>query len=165
MTPEQMLAGLQDEVRGLSETVQRLASENETLRSQSTVGAVRTVTMANEVARLNKPTAFSDAEEEYSDWEFALTCFVGTMDGTLLTKLRSVAANPRVKRVPTDEAGNLTWLRCSSQPSWWHVKSCGDRPESCRSVSSARCFRTTLHVKTCLAVLQKHTTSFTGDES
>ena len=84
-----MLAGLQDEVRGLSETVQRLASENEMLRSQSTVGAVRTVTMANEVARLNKPTAFS-----------------GTMDGTLLTELRTVAANPRVKRVPTDEAGN-----------------------------------------------------------
>ena len=54
MTPEQVLAGLQDEVRGLSETVQRLASENEALRSQSTVGAVRTVTMANEVARLNK---------------------------------------------------------------------------------------------------------------
>ena len=24
--------------------------------------------MANEVARLNKPTAFSGAEEEYSDW-------------------------------------------------------------------------------------------------
>ena len=62
MTPEQMLAGLQDEVRGPSETVQRLASENETLRSQSTVGAVRTVTMANEVARLNKPAAFSGAE-------------------------------------------------------------------------------------------------------
>ena len=64
-----------DEVRGLSETVQRLASENETLRSQSTVG---TVTMANEVARLTKPTAFSGADEEYGDWEFALTCFVGT---------------------------------------------------------------------------------------
>ena len=100
------LAGLQDEVRGLSEPVQRLASENETLRSQTTVGAVRTVTMANEVARLNKPTAFSRAEEEYSDWEFALTCFVGTMDGTFLTVLRAVAANPRVNRVPTDEAGN-----------------------------------------------------------
>ena len=28
--------------------------------------------MANEVARLNKPTAFSGAGEEYSDWEFAL---------------------------------------------------------------------------------------------
>ena len=28
------------------------------------------------------------------------------MDGTLLTELRTVAANPRVKRVPTDEAGN-----------------------------------------------------------
>ena len=54
MTPEQMLAVLQDKVRGLSETVQRPASENQTLRSQSTVGAVRTVTMANEVARLNK---------------------------------------------------------------------------------------------------------------
>ena len=63
MTQEQMLAGLQDEVRGLSETVQRLASENETLRSQSTIGAVRTVPMADEVARLNKPTAFSGAEE------------------------------------------------------------------------------------------------------
>ena len=63
MTPEQVLAGLQDEVRGLSETVQRLASENETLRSPSTVGAVRTVTMANEVARLNDPTAFNGAEE------------------------------------------------------------------------------------------------------
>ena len=88
MTLEQVLAGLQDEVRGLSETVQRLASENETLRSQSTVGAVRTVTMANEVARLNTPTAFSEEEEECSDWEFALTCFVGTMDGTLLTELR-----------------------------------------------------------------------------
>ena len=62
MTPEQMVAGLQDEVRGLSETVHRLASENETLRSQSTVGAVRTVTMANEVAKLNKPTAFSSAD-------------------------------------------------------------------------------------------------------
>ena len=106
MTPERVLAGLQDEVRGLSKKVQRPASENETLRSQSTVGAVRTVTMANEVARLNKPTAFSGAEEEYSNWEVALTCFVGTMDGTLLTELRTVAANPRVKRVPTDEAGN-----------------------------------------------------------
>ena len=59
MTPEQMLAGLQDEERALSETVQRPASENGTPRSQSTVGAVRTVTMATEVARLNKPTAFS----------------------------------------------------------------------------------------------------------
>ena len=95
-----MLAGLQDEVRGLSETVRRLASKNVTLRSQSTVGAVMTVTMANEVAPLNKPTAFSGAEEEHSDWEFALTCFVGTMDGTLLTELRVV------KRIPADEAGN-----------------------------------------------------------
>ena len=106
MTPEQMLAGLQDEVRGLSETVQRLAPENETLRSQSTVGAVRTVTMANEVARLNKPTAFSGAAEENSDWEFALTCFVGTKDGTLFTELQAVTADPRVKRIPTDKAGN-----------------------------------------------------------
>ena len=75
---------------------------SETLKSQSTVGAVRIVTVANEVARRNKPTAFSGAEEDYSDWEFALTCFVGTMDGTLLTELRTVAASPRVKRVPTD---------------------------------------------------------------
>ena len=97
MTPEQMLASLQDEVKGLSETVHRVASENETLRSQSTVGAVRTVTMVNKVARLNKPTPFSGNEKEYSDWEFALTCFVGTMDGTLLTELHAVAAHPRVK--------------------------------------------------------------------
>ena len=33
MTPEQRLAGLQGEVRGLSETVQRLAPENETQES------------------------------------------------------------------------------------------------------------------------------------
>ena len=105
MTPEQLLAGLQEEVRGLSEMVQRQSSENETLRSLSTVGVVRTVTMANEVARLNKPTAISGAEEEYSDWDFALTCFVGTMDGTLLTELQAVAADLRVKRIPTDEAG------------------------------------------------------------
>ena len=117
MTPEQMLTSLQDDVRGLSETVERLASENETLRGQSTVGAVNTVTMANEVAKLNKPTAFSGAEEEYSDKEFALTCFVGTMDGTLLTELRAVAANPRVKRVPTDGAGNERARRSTIS---WH---------------------------------------------
>ena len=35
MTPEQELAGLQDEVRGLTDKVQRLASEYETLRNQS----------------------------------------------------------------------------------------------------------------------------------
>ena len=103
MTPEQIL---QDEVKGLSETVHRPASENETLTSQSTVGAVRIVTMANEVARLNKPTPFRGTEEEYSDWEFALTCFVGTMDGTLLTELHAVAADPRVRRIPRDDAGN-----------------------------------------------------------
>ena len=100
MTPEQVLASLQDEVRRLSETVQRQASENETLRSQSTIGAVKTVTMANEVARLNKPTAFSGAKEENSDWKFALTCFVGTMDGTLLTELRAVAAKPKSEASP-----------------------------------------------------------------
>ena len=93
MTREQMLAGLQDEVKGLSQRVHRLASENETLRIQSTVGAVRTVTMANEIARVNKPTPFSGTEQEYSDWEFSLTCFVGTMDGTLLTELHAVAAD------------------------------------------------------------------------
>ena len=105
MTPEQLLACLQEEVRRLSESVQQPSSENETLMSQSTIGAVRTVTMANEVARLHKPTAFSGTEEELSDWDFALTCFVGTMDGTLLTELQAVAADPRVKRIPTDEAG------------------------------------------------------------
>ena len=60
--------------------------------------------MANEVARLNKPTAFSGAEDKYSDWDFALTCFVGTMDGTLLKELQAVASDPRLKRTPTDEA-------------------------------------------------------------
>ena len=63
--------------------------------------------MANEVARLDKPTAISSAEDEYSDWDFALACFVGTMDGTLLKELQAVAADPRVKRTPTDEAGNV----------------------------------------------------------
>ena len=61
MTPEQMLASLQEEVKGVAETVQRLSSENETLNSPSSSGAVRTMTTANEVARLNKPTAFSGA--------------------------------------------------------------------------------------------------------
>ena len=79
-----MLASLQEEVKGLAETVQRLWSENETLKCQSRSGAVRTMTMANEVARLNKPTVFSGAEDELSDWDFALTCSVGTMDATML---------------------------------------------------------------------------------
>ena len=105
MTPEHMLAGLQAEVKGLAETVQRLSSENDTLRIQSTAGALRIVTMANEVARLNKPTAFSGAEDEYNDWDLALTCFVGTMDGTLLKELQTAASDPRVKRTRTDEAG------------------------------------------------------------
>ena len=104
MTSEQLLAGLQEEVRGLSEPVQRLSSENETLRSQSTVGAVRTVTMANEVARLNKPAAFSGTEEEFSDWDFAMTCFVGTMNGTQMTELQAVAADPMVKRIQKNGA-------------------------------------------------------------
>ena len=38
--------------------------------------------------------------------DFTLTCFVGTVDGMLLTELQAVAADPRVKRIPTDEAGN-----------------------------------------------------------
>ena len=105
MTPDQMLASLQEEVKGLAETIQRLSSESESLKSQSSSGAVRTMTMANEVARLNKPTAFSGAEDEFSDWDFALTCFVGTMDATLLKELQAVASYPRVKRIPTDEAG------------------------------------------------------------
>ena len=80
MTPEHMLASLQEEVKGLAETVQRLPVENETLKNQSSSGSVRT--MANKVARLNKPTTFSGAEDEFNDWDFALTCFVGTMDAT-----------------------------------------------------------------------------------
>ena len=63
------------------------------------------VTMANEVARLNKPTAFSGAEEEYSDWEFARTCFVGTMDGTLLTELQAVASDPKGEANPDRPRG------------------------------------------------------------
>ena len=63
MTPEQILAGLKEEVKRLAETVQQLSSEHETLRTQSTAGAVKTVTMANEVVWLNKPTAFSGAED------------------------------------------------------------------------------------------------------
>ena len=129
-----MLAGLQDEERALSETVQRLASENETPKSQSTVGAVRTVTMANEVARLHKPTAFSGAEEEYSDWEIALTCF----------ELQAVAADPRVKRIPTDEAGNerartlcgILALLTTKEPSKKVVRSA--RPKRVRSVPKPR---------------------------
>ena len=60
--------------------------------------------MANEVARLNKPTVISGAEDDFSDWDFALTCFVGTMDGTLLKELQAIASDPRVMRTPTDEA-------------------------------------------------------------
>ena len=101
MTPVQMLAGL-EEVKGLAETAQR-RSANETLRTQSTAGVVRTVTIANEVARLHKRTAFR-AEDEHSDWDIALTCFVGTMDRTLLKELQAVASDPRLKRTPTDEA-------------------------------------------------------------
>ena len=77
-------------MKGLAEAVQRLSSENETLRTQSTAGPIRTVTTANEIVRLNIPTAFSGAEDEYSDWDFALTCFVGTM-GTLLKEPQVVA--------------------------------------------------------------------------
>ena len=55
-------------VKRFAETVQRLSSKKETLT---------TVTMANEVARLNKPTGFIGDEDEYGDWDFALTCFRG----------------------------------------------------------------------------------------
>ena len=98
-----MVASLQNE--GLAKKVQRFSAENETLKSQSSSGSVRTVTMANGVARLNKPTSFSGAEDEFSDWDFALTCFVGTMDATLLKELQVVASDPRVRRIPTDDAG------------------------------------------------------------
>ena len=57
-----------------------------------------------EGARLGEPTAFSGAEGKFSDWDFALTCFVGTMYGTLLKEPQAVASDPRVKRTPTDEA-------------------------------------------------------------
>ena len=66
---------------------------------QSCSGAVRTMTTANDVARLNKPTAFSAAEDEFSDWDFALTCFVGTMDATLLKELQAVAFETGAKRI------------------------------------------------------------------
>ena len=58
------------------------------------------MTMANEVVRLNKPTASSGVEDELSDWDFA-----GTMDGTLLKDPQAAASDPRVNRTPTDEAG------------------------------------------------------------
>ena len=86
------------------DTVQRLSTDNETLKSQSGSGAVKTVAMANEVARLTKPTVFNGAKDEFSDWDFAFTCFVGTMDAMLLKELQAIASHPRVKRIPTDES-------------------------------------------------------------
>ena len=59
MTPEQLLAGIQEEVRGLSEngpaTILRKRDAEESV--DSTVAAVWTVTMASEVARLNRLTS------------------------------------------------------------------------------------------------------------
>ena len=123
MTPEQMLASLQDEVRGLSETVQPLASENETFRSQSTGGAVKTVTMANEVARLNKPTAFSGAEEEHSDWDFALTCFLGTMEHVV-----DRAASGGSKHKSEASPDRRSWERSKIS---WHCRRRRDREKWC----------------------------------
>ena len=105
MTPEQLLANLQEEVKGLAETVQRLSAENMVLKSQTSSETVRSVTMANEIARLNKPSVFAGTEDEFGDWDFALTCFVGTMDGTLVQELQAISSDPVMKRTPTDDAG------------------------------------------------------------
>ena len=105
MTPEQLLANLQEEVKGLAETVQRLSAENMVLKSQTSSETVRSVTMANEIARLNKPSVFAGTEDEFGDWDFALTCFVGTMDGTLVQELQAISSDPVMKRSPTDDAG------------------------------------------------------------
>ena len=105
MTPEQLLASLQEEVKGLAETVQRLSAENMVLKSQTSSETVRSVTMANEIARLNKPSVFAGTEDEFGDWDFALTCFVGTMDGTLVQELQAISSDPVMKRIPTDDAG------------------------------------------------------------
>ena len=48
---------------------------------------------------------FNGAEEDFGDWDFPQTCFVGAMDPTQLSEMKAVAANPGTKRVPTDEAG------------------------------------------------------------
>ena len=144
MTPEQMLASRQEEAKGLAESVQRLSSENETLKSQSSSGAVKSVTMANEVARLNKSTALSGAEDEFSDSDFALTCFVGTMDAALLKELQAVASDPRVKRIPTDEAGGeraSTLYNILALPTTKTAKedgTRGTRPRRVRSVPKSR---------------------------
>ena len=100
MTPEQLLASLQEEVKGLAETVQRLSAENMVLKSQTSSETVRSVTMANEIARLNKPSVFAGTEDEFGDWDFALTCFVGTMDGTLVQELQAISSDPVMKRTP-----------------------------------------------------------------
>ena len=105
MTPEQLLASLQEEVKGLAETVQRLSAKNMVLKSQTSSETVRSVTMANEIARLNKPSVFAGTEDEFGDWDFALTCFVGTMDGTLVQELQAISSDPVMKRTPTDDAG------------------------------------------------------------
>ena len=75
-----MLAGLQDEVR-----------------SQSTVGAVRTV---------NKPTAFYGAEEGYSDWEFGADVLHGNDGRHVVDRAASGGSKPKSEEIPTDEAGN-----------------------------------------------------------
>ena len=93
---------------GLAETVQRLSAENMVLKSQTSSEAVRSVTMANEVARLNKPSVFTETEDEFSDRDSALTCFVGTMDGTLVQELNHIVG-------PWDEANpdRRRWERTS----------------------------------------------------
>ena len=128
MTPEQMLAGLQQEVKRLAETVQR--PQKKTLR---------TVTMANEVARLNKPTGFIGDEDEYGDWDFALTCFVGTIDGTLLKELQSNSIGPKGEANPgrrswERELYNILALRTKGKKDGTR----GTRPKEVRSVPKSR---------------------------
>ena len=69
--------------------------------------------MANEVARLNKPTASSGPENEFSDLDFALTCFVGTMDATLLQ--HPGTADDQKPRKMAREVPNQNVLRYGSR--------------------------------------------------
>ena len=105
MTPEQLLARLQEEAKGLAETVLRLSVDNMVLKSKTSSETLRSVTMANEVARLNKLSVFTRTEDVFSDWDSGLTCFVGTMDGTLVQELQAISSVPGTKRTPTDDAG------------------------------------------------------------
>ena len=86
----------------LTESVQRLSSETR-VRS----GAIGWVGTATEGAPLNKPSAFSRTEEEFSDFHLSLTCFVGTMDFTLLVEMRTTADHPNTRLIPIVKAGTI----------------------------------------------------------